>query len=81
MQIVYAMLGLGVGAVVLFVVVIIVSKVDAAAPTLTGIANTTYMTVKTQAYQAIQMAPIVLIVVVAGAIITILIGAFVINRR
>jgi beta-lactamase regulating signal transducer with metallopeptidase domain len=68
-----AIIGLGVGAVAILLIVIVVSQVDANAPTLTGQGNTTYESAATQVYNAMNLAPIILIVLVAGAVLGVLV--------
>jgi hypothetical protein len=70
-----AIIGLGVGAIALLLIIIIVSQVDANVPSLTAnsTANETYESAATQVYNALNLAPIILIVLVAGAVLGILV--------
>ena len=68
-----AIIGLGVASIALLLIIIVVTQVDANAPTLTGQGNTTYESASTQIYNALNLAPIVLIVIVAGVVIGILV--------
>lgn len=68
-----AIIGLGVASIALLLIIIVVTQVDSNAPTLTGQGNTTYESASTQIYNALNLAPIVLIVIVAGVVIGILV--------
>lgn len=77
MQAVFAVLGVIVVGIMLFIGTIIMTQVDATAPALTGLANTTYLSIRTGIYNALNLTPVIPTVLVAGAIITILLTAFV----
>jgi len=64
---------LGVAAVAMLLIIIVVAQVDANAPTLTGQGNSTYESAATQVYNAMNLAPIILVVLVAGAVLGVLV--------
>ena len=80
-QIVMTVIGVVIVGVVLLINPIILGQVDDAAPTLTGIANSSYESVATGIFNALNMTTIIPTVMIAGAIITILLGSFVVLNR
>jgi beta-lactamase regulating signal transducer with metallopeptidase domain len=64
---------IGVAAISLMLIIIVVAQVDANAPTITGQANSTYESATTQIYNALNLAPIIMIVLIAGAVLGVLI--------
>lgn len=64
-------------AVSISIGVVVFAQVSQNLPTLSGQANTTAVAIQNQTYSALQLAPILLIVLIAGAII----GALLIFAR
>src|SRR3990172_2053375 len=81
MAIVLTVIGIVVVSIILLIAPSLLGQVDKAAPTLTGLANTSYMSIKTGIFTSLNMTTLIPSVMVVGAVITILIGAFVVYQR